>query len=406
MNCTQVHQLREFLDSKQAHYIYLAYSNAYCAEKIQDCEFGLERTLIESVLVNIVHDDHHTEVVMMVVPATRRIELDSLRKLWGTNRIEFVGKQQAQQLFPDDDMGALLPFQHFHADMRLFYADEILQLQELNFCIRNPSNRIKMPLNDFLIAAGPTEAIGVATIAKYKIEVAQVFPQNQRSALQQSGHCMLGYSLQSQSFTPAKLAGMAEWISRHFSECSVLIGDGIHRITLEINGTPPQYAENRALRMGREIIDGDAIIFNRHQRECQFHVISTAELQKTASYHAYHQALSRLFAEDDKFHASVRLFAQGFVGNSSMRCPTSGIPAVIGHRFQQDPERLEYCRQLSCLYLLEEVAITAMLIQQGVFVFVYPGTLTIMQELSLGEHPGAPEEFKQLVSVNLRQKRR
>jgi len=389
MNSTQVHQVREFLDGKQAHYIYLAYSNAYCSEKIQGCEYALERTLIESVLVNITHDDR-TETVMIIVPATRRIDLDSLKKIWATTRIEFVGKQQAQHLFPDDEMGALPPFQHFYPGMRLFYSHELFQFQDINFCIGNQAERIKMPLNDFLAVAEPMTCIEVATIAKYKIEVAQVFPQDKRGVLQQSGHCMLGFSLQSQSFAPAKLAGMAEWISRHFSECSVLIGDGIHRITLEINGTPVRYAANRALRMGREVIDGDAVIFNRHQRECRFHVISTAELQKTDSYHYYHQSLSRLFDEDDKFKASVMLFAQEFVGN----------------RFQQDPGRLEYCRRLSCDYLLEEVAITALLIQQGVFVFVYPGTLTIMQELSLGQHPGAPQEFNQLVSVNIRQKRR
>jgi|GEM_PF-1301695 len=389
MNCTQVQQARKFLDSKQAHYIYLAYSNAYCSEKIQGCEYALERTLIESVLVNIVHDDH-TEVVMIIVPATRRIDLDSLKKIWGTSRIEFVGKQQAQQRFPEGETDTLLPFQHFHPDMRVLYSHEILSFQDLNFCIQNQANRIKMPLNDFIAVAEPMTCIEVATIAKYKIQVTQVFPPDKLGALQQSGHCMLGFSLQNPSFTPTKLAGMAEWISRHFSECSVLIGDGIHRLTLEINGTPVQYAANRALRMGREIIDGDAGIFNRHQDECQFHVISTAELQKTERYHFYHQWLCRLFDEDEKFNASVRLFAQGFVGN----------------RFQQNPERLDYCRRLSCNYLLEEMAITVLLIQQGVLVFVYPGALTIMEELCQGQHPGAPQEFNRLVSVNLRLKRR
>lgn len=389
MSCTQENQLKEFLDSKHVHYIYLTYGEAYSADKIPEYEYAFEKTLLESVLINIGDHQHH-EIAMIVIPATRRIDLDSLKKILGNPHVQFVSRQQAQQWFPDNEIDFLLPLQEFHPKLRIFYSHEIFQLDEINFCLQNPSTRIKMPLKDFLVAAHPMKRIEVATFAKYKIEVAQVFPQAKRSALQTEEHCMLGYSLQSLSFTPAKLAGMAEWISRHFSECSVLIGDGIHRMTLEINGTPAQYTTNRALKMGRDVIDDNTDIFNRHQSECRFHLISTAELQKTLNYHFYHQCLIRLFNEDERFKASVMLFAREFVSN----------------RFQQEPERLAYCIQLSCNYLLEEVAITALLLHQRVFVFVYPGALTIMQELSQGLHPDAPEEFKQLVSVNLRLKRR
>ncbi len=389
MNCTTVDRVKAFLDSNHAHYIYFTYSNAYSPEKIQGSEYACERELIESVLININHK-HSTETAMIVVPATRKIDLNSLKTLLGNSHIDFVSKQQAQLLFPGYEPGTMPPFRDFYPGMRIFFSHELFEQHEIAFCIQNPANRIKMPLKDFLAAAHPVDVIEVATIAKYKIEIAQIFPVMKKESLNDYGHCMLGFSLQSQSFTPAKLAGLVEWIARHFSECSVLIGDGIHRITLEINGTPVKYALNRALRMGRESIDRDAIIFNRHQHECRFNIISSYELQQQDSYHFYHQALIKLFEEDEKFRQSVRSFAGDFVGS----------------RLQQEPERFEYYTQMSCDYLLEEVAITALLLKSGVFVFVYPGTLTIMQELSQGLHPGAPEEFKNLVSVNLRQKRR
>ena len=384
-----IQAVRDFLESQNVHYRYLAYAGIYSDEKIQFDDPTLERTLLETVLVQIQHNDA-LELAIIVVPATRRIDLESLKKILGNKRIEFVSKSLAEQYFPDQAVEALLPFQHFHPEVKLYFSQEILHLTDVNFCIQNSSNFIKMPLADFLTVAAPVNWLDVATISKYKVEVAQIFPTSQRSALHESGHCMLGFSLQSQSFAPTKLAGMVEWISRHFSECSVLIGDGIHRITLEINGMSPEYTANRALLMGREIIDGDAMLFKRHKNNCQFHVISTAELQKTASYHHFHQALCRLFHEDEAFKRSVMQFARDFVS----------------HQHYDSVERLTYCQQLSCQYLLEEVAITAMLLQQGVSVFVYPGTLTIMQELSLGQHPSAPREFERLISVNLRLKRR
>lgn len=389
MDYPAIQSVKHFLDSKRVHYLYMAYGAAYGDNKILPDECELERNQLESVLIRIPNGDR-VERAIIVVPVTRRLDLDALKKALGNNRIEFASKQQAQQWFPDQESGALLPFQPFHPEIPLYYSHEILALQDISFCVTHPANRIKMPLADFLAAAAPVNWLDVATVAKYKIEVAQVFPSEQRKVVNESGHCMLGFSLQSQSFTPIKLAGMAEWLSRHFSECTVLVGDGIHRITLEINGMPAELTANRALLMGREVIDGDSAIFNRHRNDCRFHIISTAELQKTEGYHHFFRALYRLFTEDQKFHASVMQFAREFVGN----------------RHQDDAEHLEYCRQLSCQYLLEEVAITALLIQQGVSIFVYPGTLTIMQELSLGQHPGAPKEFGRMISINLRIKRR
>ncbi len=69
-------------------------------------------------------------------------------------------------------------------------------------------------------------------------------------------------------------------------------------------------------------------------------------------------------------------------------------------------EPSDYHIQLSSYYLLEEAACFALLVKRGFQVFIYPGTLTIFQELAEGRFPDAPDELKQLITVNIRQNRR
>jgi len=55
---------------------------------------------------------------------------------------------------------------------------------------------------------------------------------------------------------------------------------------------------------------------------------------------------------------------------------------------------------------MEELAIMADVARQGASVFVYPGALTLLQEITEGLHPAAPDVLRNLTSVSLDLKRR
>nr|VFK08480.1 MAG: hypothetical protein BECKLPF1236A_GA0070988_1001725 [Candidatus Kentron sp. LPFa]VFK24714.1 MAG: hypothetical protein BECKLPF1236C_GA0070990_1001526 [Candidatus Kentron sp. LPFa] len=57
-------------------------------------------------------------------------------------------------------------------------------------------------------------------------------------------------------------------------------------------------------------------------------------------------------------------------------------------------------------YFLEEFAVFACLQQQGLPVFVYPGSFSTLSEIAGGLHPGAPRELQDLIVVSLRLKGR
>jgi tRNA-dependent cyclodipeptide synthase len=391
-NRSVVNQVKDFLDHKAIPYIHTAYSDAYSAEKTQRIKDELGKEHIESVLIEVIQPDNRVEIAMIIVPATRKINLDSLQKTLGNKRISFVGKQ-TKELFPNYELGTLPPFAGFYSPpiMQIYLTQEVLQLQEIALYIESYNDCFRMALEDFLLSVQPVENIIVATTAKYRIEVTQVFPEVKRNMLQNHNHCILGFSLQNSNFIPAKLAGMTEWISRNFSECTVIIGDSIHRITLEINGTPRQYSLNKALKIGRDVIDDSAAIFNRHEDKCKFNFALCSELQKDDSYESYHNSLINLFQQNEDFQNSVHGFSDMFLGK---------------HSSQHNPELSNYHRELSVSYLLEESACLAILVKRGIYPFVYPGALTVIQKLCQGQFHEAPEEFKNMISVSLHPKKR
>ena len=53
-------------------------------------------------------------------------------------------------------------------------------------------------------------------------------------------------------------------------------------------------------------------------------------------------------------------------------------------------------------YLLDELALFCCLSKMNKKVFLYPGTMEIFHEMSNGEHPGIPNELKEIISVQLK----
>jgi hypothetical protein len=78
----------------------------------------------------------------------------------------------------------------------------------------------------------------------------------------------------------------------------------------------------------------------------------------------------------------------------------------VENRPQRKPELMDYHKQLSRDYFLEEAACVAILVKKGISVSVYPGTLRVFNDLCRGLFPDAPEEFKNMISVGLHLTRR
>ncbi|MEI5100700.1 tRNA-dependent cyclodipeptide synthase [Streptomyces sp. PmtG] len=241
-----------------------------------------------------------------------------------------------------------------------------------------------------LIAPGRRQAPTRRT--RYKAEIASVSPESSRSTFERYDTCFLGVSLENSNFTTPKLASMVKWISRRFSRCTVLVGDSIHRITLQsTQGMAPGAARERALELGRCFERGSVEVFAEYRDATEFTLLTCGEVQTWGDYEEFHSKLRAFFDEDDGFRASVEAF-----GRSYHRKRAEGISAAdLGERIRMSSD-----------YFLEEFAVFACLQRRGLPVMVYPGSFSTLAEIAKGVHPGAPDELRELVVVSLHLKGR
>jgi len=379
-----IKQVRELLDKAMIRYISIIHSQAYSSDEMAVNDYNLGNELVDSVLIKI--DNQQT--VMIVVPATRKISLESLQKEFNNSNISFVGKREMAKLFPDYEAGTLPPLGQLYK-IPVCCIDELTRMQELTFYLGTRAHRIRMKTKDFFKVSQIKKTISAVTTPRYRAEVYSINPVIKKYNLHHYKRCILGISLENKNFTTGKLVGMIDWICRHFSHCTVLIGDSIHRHTLEIQGVNQDYALNKALRLGRETIDTNNPVFQSYSQHCNIKVVLCSQIQDSSTYNAHYHSLQYLFLSDDIFSTSLRDFAETFVERR----------AELGDAYYRE------CIEKSCIYLLEELAIFACLSAEGHQVFVYPGALNILTEISEGLHPNAPQPLKSLVSVALKIKR-
>ncbi|WP_161500368.1 tRNA-dependent cyclodipeptide synthase [Streptomyces antimycoticus] len=241
-------------------------------------------------------------------------------------------------------------------------------------------------------AATPIRRIAPTRRTRYKAEIASVSPDSSRNTFEQYKTCFLGVSLENSNFTTPKLTSMVKWISRRFGRCTVLIGDSIHRLTLEsAQGLPPDRARERALELGRRFAEVEEKVFDEYSESTDFTVLTCSEVQADERYAEFHSKLRAFFDEDEAFRSSVESF-----GHAYHRKRADGIGEA----------EWEKRIRMSNDYFLEEFAIFACLKEQGLPVMVYPGSFSTLSEIAKGEHPGAPKQLRDLVVVSLHLKGR
>lgn len=222
---------------------------------------------------------------------------------------------------------------------------------------------------------------------RYKAKVDCVSPVTNRASFAQAGGCFLGVSLENNNFRPDKLNGILEWVSRRFSMCTVLIGDSIHRLTLQsTQALDPVTALSRAVDIGHRFIEDSLPVFDRYTSDTRFEFLTCQTVQAGEFYQQYHSQLTRLYARDADFRASIHRFGERYHSKSSALTSVIELKNRVG---------------VSTEYFLEEFAIFACLRRLGQSVMVYPGSFSTLSEIACGLHPEAPEELQSLTVVSL-----
>ncbi|NJL18461.1 MAG: YbaK/EbsC family protein [Nitrospira sp.] len=92
------------LDREHVHYDVLSHPQTFRASAVAQTLRVPEQQMAKVVIVKV-----DTQFVTTVLPASWRVNLQCLRKMFGTHRVRLATEQEIKELFPDCELGAMPP---------------------------------------------------------------------------------------------------------------------------------------------------------------------------------------------------------------------------------------------------------------------------------------------------------
>ncbi len=122
-----IRKLREFLDSHGVRYFVVSHSPAYTAQEIAASAHVPGKELAKTVIVTL-----DGKMAMVVLPASRQLDLELLGKLTGANKVELAGESEFSGLFSECEIGAMPPFGNLYG-MAVYVSEELEDDDEIAF---------------------------------------------------------------------------------------------------------------------------------------------------------------------------------------------------------------------------------------------------------------------------------
>ncbi len=138
-----VKTLKAFLDRENIKYISIVHSPAYTAQEVAASAHVTGREFAKTVIVQL-----DGQMAMAVLPANRKIVLQDLREVTGSDQVKFASEDEFKAKFPDCETGAMPPFGNLYG-MEVYVAESLTQDEEIAFNAGSHTEIIKMSFRDF-----------------------------------------------------------------------------------------------------------------------------------------------------------------------------------------------------------------------------------------------------------------
>lgn len=138
-----VRQLKEYLDRNSVKYVTIAHSVAYTAQEIAASAHVRGKELAKTVMVKL-----DGKMAMAVVPASRRVNFEILKKEVGAGAAELAEEGEFRDRFPECELGAMPPFGNLYG-MEVLVSRDLAQDDEIAFNAGTLTELIRMSWKDF-----------------------------------------------------------------------------------------------------------------------------------------------------------------------------------------------------------------------------------------------------------------
>ena len=136
-------QLMEFLDQKRVSYQIIRHTPSYTAQGVAAATHISGKELVKTVIVKI-----DGAFAMAVVPASRRVDLPSLRRELKSLNVELASEAEFKDRFPGCETGAMPPFGNLYG-MPVYVADSLAEDEEIAFNAGSHTEVVKLSYRDF-----------------------------------------------------------------------------------------------------------------------------------------------------------------------------------------------------------------------------------------------------------------
>jgi len=135
--------IKEYLDSTHVSYRHSIHSLAYTAQEIAHVQHVSGKQLAKTVMVVADKD-----LVMAVLPASHRLDLDALQKSLGARKVRLAREEEFGKVFPDCELGAMPPLGNLY-DVAVRVDETLHANPSLVFNAGSHTDTVEMSYSDF-----------------------------------------------------------------------------------------------------------------------------------------------------------------------------------------------------------------------------------------------------------------
>jgi len=144
-----VKKLKDFLDSNVIKYVSIRHSLAYTAQEVALSAHVQGKELAKTVIVKL-----DGKLAMAVLPSTRKVDIELLKKASGAGEALLTGEEEFKDSFPECDIGAMPPFGNLYG-MAVYVDDSLSEDKEIAFNAGSHTELIRLAYADFIKLAKP-----------------------------------------------------------------------------------------------------------------------------------------------------------------------------------------------------------------------------------------------------------
>ena len=136
-------RLKEYLEENKVPYTHCTHRLAYTAQEVAAAQHVPGREMAKTIVLKA-----DGQFVLVVLPATLKADLKALRTQLPYKHIELASESEFSALFPDSEVGAMVPFGNLY-DLRVYVDKSVASSQQIVFNAGTHVDTIRMAYKDF-----------------------------------------------------------------------------------------------------------------------------------------------------------------------------------------------------------------------------------------------------------------